>query len=186
MQSMTVHPSLCVEEETKVLPHTCSPLSITQALSDQNLGMMKVAAVSHRPRLTIQTDMSFDSGDDFEEVYPVSFSRDDNDQFISPTSTAHSSSSCSSLRVSEDSLDDMFCEQPSIFTFAQSNATSIPAKVESRVLSCGSFNSSAPTRGPSAANQWMKRNIDNERVNHRLCNPQDILRRKLSHAAGAL
>lgn len=184
---MTVQPAICVEEETKVLPHTCSPLSITQALSDHNLGMMKVATVSHRPRLTIQTDMSFDSGDDFEEVYPMSFSRDDNDQFISPTSTAHSSSSCSSLQVSEDSLDDMFFEHFSVFTFAQSAVKTIPTKVESKVLSCGSFNSSAPTRGPIATKQWMKRNIDNENFNHRLCNPKDILRRKLSlAAAGAL
>ncbi len=163
--------------EGKALPHTCSPLSITQTLSDQNLGLLKA---TNRPQLTIKTSMSIDSGDDFEEVFPMSLSRDEVEEleFISPLSSTRSSL-CSSLQVSEDSLDDMMFESNHfriIPTYcAVQAATVVPASVKAR----GAFNCSPSNTAnrQQLINQWAKRDIDGE-GDRRFRSPQEIMKRR--------
>jgi len=162
--------------EAKGLPHTFSPLSITQSWSDQNLGLLRA---NGRSNLCNETGFSMDSSDDFEEVFPLTFSVDNTElhQYISPASSA--SSSCGSF---VSSLDDMLHEvSNSQFEVLSRDATMIKTKVSEEVKLqspfCYSLLSASGRR--NLFSHWVKRDIDNE-GNQWYQSPQERYKRKLA------
>lgn len=170
--------------DAKGLPHTFSPLSITQTLSDQNLGSLKS---NIRPSLYIETCFSMDSADDFEEVFPMTFSVDnaEHHQYISPASSAPSicSNFSSSLEVSDDSMDDMFQKVSDAFQLqflprdAAVACTRISENVKLQSTFCCNLSSAGNRR--KLFHQWSKRDIDNE-GNRRHQDPQTLYKRNLA------